>query len=42
MKNQELLTRRVEGLVPKQGLMEKLKKGDKIRLYLGIDPTSPP
>ena len=37
----ELLTRGVEAIIPKQGLMEKLKKGEKIRLYLGIDPTSP-
>jgi len=37
----ELLTRGVEAVVPKQGLMEKLKKGEKIRVYLGFDPTSP-
>jgi tyrosyl-tRNA synthetase len=36
---QELLMRGVQDIVPKAGLMEKLKKGDKIRLYLGIDPT---
>jgi len=37
----ELLTRGVEQVIPKDGLTEKLKKGQKIRLYLGIDPTSP-
>jgi tyrosyl-tRNA synthetase len=37
----ELLTRGVEQVIPKEGLMEKLRKGEKIRLYLGIDPTSP-
>jgi len=37
----ELLTRGVEAVVPKDGLVEKLKKGEKIRVYLGFDPTSP-
>ena len=36
----ELLTRGVEDIVPKKGLTEKLKSGKKIRVYLGIDPTS--
>lgn len=36
---EELLTRGVQEIVPPQGLMEKLRKGDKITLYLGIDPT---
>lgn len=36
----ELLTRGVDAVVPVEGLQEKLKRGDKIRLYLGIDPTS--
>lgn len=40
MKNQELLTRGVECVVPGKGLAEKIKKGDKLRVYLGIDPTS--
>ncbi|PIZ71535.1 tyrosine--tRNA ligase [Candidatus Peregrinibacteria bacterium CG_4_10_14_0_2_um_filter_43_11] len=35
----ELLTRGVQDIVPKKGLMEKLQKGDKLRLYMGIDPT---
>jgi tyrosyl-tRNA synthetase len=37
----ELLTRGVEAVVPKDGLVEKLKKGKKLRVYLGFDPTSP-
>ncbi len=36
----QLLTRGVQDVVPKKGLMEKLRKGDKLRVYLGIDPTS--
>src|SRR3989338_1808515 len=36
----ELLTRGVQDVLPAQGLREKLKRGDKIKLYLGIDPTS--
>lgn len=35
-----LLTRGVQDIVPKKGLTEKLRKGDKIKVYLGLDPTS--
>ena len=37
---EELLTRGVQDVVPKKGLMEKMRKGGKLRVYLGIDPTS--
>jgi tyrosyl-tRNA synthetase len=40
MDNKELLTRGVEQIVPKEGLMEKIKGGKKLRVYLGMDPTS--
>lgn len=40
MTTNELLTRGVQDIVPKKGLTEKIKKGDKLRVYLGIDPTS--
>ena len=40
MDNKELLTRGVEHIITKEGLTERIKKGDKLRLYLGIDPTS--
>lgn len=36
----EILTRGVEAVVPKKGLQEKMKAGKKLRVYLGIDPTS--
>ena len=39
MDNKELLTRGVEEIMPKEGLLEKLKKNEKLRVYLGIDPT---
>lgn len=35
-----LLKRGVQDIVPKKGLLEKLKAGKKLRVYLGIDPTS--
>lgn len=36
----ELLTRRVQEILPtKEGLEQKLRSGDKIRLYQGFDPT---
>lgn len=35
----ELLTRGVEQIIVRQTLEERLKSGDKLRLYLGIDPT---
>ncbi|MDP3975621.1 MAG: tyrosine--tRNA ligase [bacterium] len=35
----ELLTRGVEQVIVRQTLEQRLKSGDKIRLYLGIDPT---
>jgi len=37
----ELLSRGVEQVIVRQTLEERLKNGDKLRLYLGIDPTSP-
>ncbi|MDP2691904.1 MAG: tyrosine--tRNA ligase [bacterium] len=36
---EELLTRGVEQVIVRQSLEERLKRGDKLRLYLGIDPT---
>lgn len=38
--HEELLSRGVEAVVPKTGLLEKMKAGKKLRIYLGIDPTS--
>jgi len=38
--NEEILSRGVEAVVPKKGLLEKMKAGKKLRVYLGIDPTS--
>jgi len=41
-KIEELLTRGVENIYPKKDfLAEKLKSGEKLTLYLGIDPTGP-
>lgn len=40
MNTEQLLTRSVEMIVPKKGLQEKIKSGEKLRVYLGIDPTS--
>ena len=40
MTTDELLVRGVQDIVPKKGLMERIQKGDKLRVYLGIDPTS--
>ncbi|MGE5392357.1 MAG: tyrosine--tRNA ligase [Candidatus Saccharibacteria bacterium] len=37
----ELLTRGVEEVIDRKHLEEKLKSGKKLRLKLGIDPTSP-
>ncbi|MCL4354500.1 tyrosine--tRNA ligase [Patescibacteria group bacterium] len=40
-KIEELLTRGVANIIPsKQELKEKLKSGEKLNIYLGIDPTS--
>ncbi|PIR53398.1 tyrosine--tRNA ligase [Candidatus Peregrinibacteria bacterium CG10_big_fil_rev_8_21_14_0_10_49_10] len=39
MKNDELLTRGVSNVTPKDLAEKKLKSGKPIRLYLGIDPT---
>ncbi|MCK5600408.1 tyrosine--tRNA ligase [Candidatus Pacearchaeota archaeon] len=36
----QLVTRGVQDIIPKKGLMEKLHNGDKLKVYLGIDPTS--
>jgi len=36
----QLLSRGVQDIVPKKGLLEKIKAGKKLRVYLGIDPTS--
>ncbi len=38
--HEELLSRGVEAVVPKKGLLEKMKAGKKLKVYLGIDPTS--
>ena len=35
-----LLSRGVECIVPKDGLRDKIESGKKIKVYLGIDPTS--
>ena len=40
--NKELLTRGVEKIFPNTAFLEeKLKRGEKVSLYLGIDPTGP-
>jgi len=36
---EELLTRGVEQVIVRQTLEERLKSGEKLKLYLGIDPT---
>jgi len=36
----QLLQRSVQDIIPKKGLEEKLKAGKKLKVYLGIDPTS--
>lgn len=36
----ELLTRGVEKIIKREELEAKLQKGEKIRLYLGVDPSS--
>ncbi len=39
---EELLTRGVENIYPKREFLEeRLKKGDELTIYLGIDPTGP-
>lgn len=38
--NEEILSRGVEAIIPKKGLQEKMKAGKKLKVYLGIDPTS--
>ncbi len=38
--NEELLSRGVEAIVPKKGLKEKMESGKKLKVYLGMDPTS--
>ena len=40
-KIEELLTRGVEEAIDKENLIKKLKSGKKLRIKLGIDPTSP-
>ena len=37
----EILTRGVEEVIEKESLEKKLKSGKKLRIKLGIDPTSP-
>ncbi|MHB1330690.1 MAG: tyrosine--tRNA ligase [Minisyncoccota bacterium] len=37
----ELLSRGVSEIIDKEGLEKKLKSGEKLRVKLGIDPTSP-
>jgi len=36
-----LLNRGVVEIIPKEELDRRLRRGDKIRIYIGIDPTSP-
>ncbi len=36
----QLLKRSVEAVVPKKGLLEKMQSGKKLKVYLGLDPTS--
>lgn len=38
--NEEILNRGVEAVIPKKGLKEKMESGKKLRVYLGLDPTS--
>ena len=38
--NEEVLSRGVEAIVPKKGLKEKMQSGKKLKVFLGIDPTS--
>ena len=38
-KIRELLTRGVENVIPKELAEKKLKSGERLRVYLGIDPT---
>ncbi len=39
---QELLTRGVANIIPNKNLLEeKLASGEKLNIYLGIDPTAP-
>lgn len=40
-KIEELLTRGVEEVIDKENLKNKLLRGDRLRVKLGIDPTSP-
>ncbi len=40
MEIDQLLSRGVQDIVPKKGLVEKLRNGDKLKVYLGMDPTS--
>ncbi len=37
----ELLTRSVEEVIVKEDLKKKLLSGEKLKIKLGIDPTSP-
>src|SRR3990167_4341433 len=38
-KMSELLTRGVENVIPRELAQKKLRSGEKLRIYLGIDPT---
>ncbi len=40
MDNDQLLHRGVQDIVPRKGLEDKIKAGKKLKVYLGIDPTS--
>jgi len=40
-KTKQLLTRGVEEIIDKKSLEKKLARGKKLRVKLGIDPTSP-
>ena len=36
-----LMTRGVAEIIPREELEDRLRRGDKLRIYIGIDPTSP-
>ncbi|MBI2410599.1 MAG: tyrosine--tRNA ligase [Candidatus Kerfeldbacteria bacterium] len=38
---EDLLTRGVAGIIPKDIFTKKLQTGERMRLYLGVDPTGP-
>ena len=40
-KTKELLTRGVEEIIERENIEKKMKSGKRLRVKLGIDPTSP-